>query len=156
MSPRFARLVTQLEDKLSAWRELSERLKEAMDSSVPELFRTSTVGKILHDFYTGLEDMFRTVAEETEEGLPQTDQWHRELLHIMTLEVPGVRPPVIPSELEDELLPYLRFRHLFRNVYGRLDWGRMEGLALRMPDVMGRASKSLESFLSYLRSLAEI
>ena len=155
MSPRFVRLVAQLEDKLSTWRELSERLGEAMDSSVPELFRTGTVGKILHDFYTGLEDMFRTVAEETGEGLPRTDQWHRELLHTMTLEVPGVRPPVVPSELEEELLPYLRFRHLFRNIYGRLDWKRMEGLALRMPEVMEDTLRSLKSFISYLKELAE-
>lgn len=106
MSPRFVRLVAQLEDKLSAWRELSERLEEAMDSSVPELFRT-----------------IRPPADRR--GTPPHN----------TLEVPEVRPPVIPSELEEELLPYLRFRHLFN---GRLDWGRMEGLVLRMPDVMGR------------------
>ncbi|MGB9887889.1 MAG: hypothetical protein ACPLRW_12990, partial [Moorellales bacterium] len=51
---------------------------------------------------------------------PETLRWHKQLLNRMTLEVPEVRPPVISKDLARTLDEYLRFRHVFRNVYGTL------------------------------------
>ena len=54
---------------------------------------------------------------------------HKRLLNKMTLKIPGLRPAVISKELKEALDEYLRFRHVFRNVYGYLlEWKRMKGL----------------------------
>lgn len=47
----------------------------------------------------------------------------------MTIEIKGIRPPVISKELAAELDEYLSFRHLFRNIYGfELESKRLENL----------------------------
>ncbi len=41
----------------------------------------------------------------------------------MAIEIDGVRPRVISSELAEELDDYRKFRHLFRHAYGgELRW----------------------------------
>jgi hypothetical protein len=97
---------------------------------MPEYALTAVVGKILHDFYTGLETVFEKIARETKEGLPTGEAWHRDLLNVMSLDIPEMRPPVISRSLARELYEYLRFRHLFRNIYVyELSWERMKLLA---------------------------
>ena len=51
----------------------------------------------------------------------------------MTLDIPEVRPAVIDRDLARTLGEYLRFRHVFRNVYGGvLEAERMSSLERRI------------------------
>jgi len=49
---------------------------------------------IFHDFYTAVERAMRLVAEELNGGVPKGDQWHKQLLIDMTLDLEGIRPPI--------------------------------------------------------------
>ncbi len=93
-------------------------------------------GSILHDFYTGVEKIFESIAKEVDNRLPLGEEWHSELLHQMTLNIPGLRPPVITPHTEKKLREYLGFRHLFRERYGfELDWKKLKKLLLGIPQI---------------------
>ena len=71
----------------------------------------------LHGFYSGIERIFELIATRIDGSLPSGDNWHRELLRQMTIEIKKVRPAVITKETYGHLNNYLAFRHVVRNVY---------------------------------------
>ncbi len=87
----------------------------------------------LHGFYSGLERVFETLALQMDGTLPKGDTWHRDLLEQMTLDVPGIRPPVMSESKVQALDEYRRFRHVVRNVYAEhLDPQRIGDLARKL------------------------
>lgn len=112
------------------------------------------VGSNLHDYYTAVENIFRDVAGRIDKSLPQGEQWHKALLEQMTLEVPGLRPPVLRSTTAEQLDPYRAFRHVFRNVYGgfHLSFARMRDLLVRLPDASSALKEDLDFFVRRMRS----
>src|SRR5581483_7118488 len=87
----------------------------------------------LHGWYTAVESMFERVAREFDHRIPKGERRHRDLLEQMTLEIPGVRRPVIEKALERELSELLKFRHFFRHAYNvELDAGKVLTEARRM------------------------
>ena len=111
-------------------------------------------GSILHDFYTGIEKIFESIAKEVDSRLPLGEEWHSELLHQMTLDIPGLRPPVITAGTEKRLREYLGFRHLFRKRYGfELDWQKLKKLLLGMAQVRSNLEREIENFFEALDSL---
>lgn len=110
---------------------------------------------LLHDWYTGLEKLLQLVAVTIDGGVPEGDRWHRRLLDAMTVDVPGLRPPVLSSPVAAAVEPYLRFGHVFRNLYGfDLDWEQIRPLLERLPGVHGALVVDLRAFEELLRSLA--
>jgi hypothetical protein len=62
--------------------------------------------------------------------------------------IDGIRGSVIPNSLLQKLKEYLRFRHLFRNIYGfDLKWKSFERLCLEMQEVFEKLKESLFNFL---------
>jgi len=76
------------------------------------------MGSILHDFYNACERIFKWIAKDINGDFNPLDQWHKDLLYRMTLEIKNVRPAVISEEVAADLNEFLQFRHLFRNIYG--------------------------------------
>ena len=108
-------------------------------------------GSILHDFYNGVERIFVRVAHEINGGVPQAGQWHQQLIEDMRLDIPEVRPAVIDPELAKTLGEYLRFRHVFRNVYGSiLEADRMRPLEQRMPATLASFREQIREFLCWM------
>ncbi len=86
-------------------------------------------GSVLHDFYTGVENIFHAIASTIDEKVPDGMSWHIELLNQMTLDIKGLRSSIISRETAAMLEEYLRFRHLFRKRYGfDLDWKSIKKL----------------------------
>jgi len=111
---------------------------------------------LLHDFYTGIEKVFRRIAPELNGGLPEGDAWHRQLLDNMAMEIPTVRPAVISKTTAASLDEFLRFRHLFRNVYGfELDGERVVRLCAQVPAAWATVREEFRAFLGFLEQLAE-
>lgn len=151
----YRRLIAEIEEELDMLRTLRQKLDLALNERLPEYALTAVVGKILHDFYTGLETVFEKIARETKEGLPTGEAWHRDLLNVMALDISATRPPVINRSLARELYDYLRFRHLFRNIYGHeLSWERMEPLAQNLPSVLDKVIVDIVVFCDFLRTVS--
>lgn len=120
----------------------------------PSFVEIRAAGSLLHDFYTGAEKIFQRIALEMEGGLPAGAEWHSELLARMATPVEDRRPAVISEELKDQLGEYLRFRHLFRYMYGfQLRWDRCHPLLSDLPAIKGEFQRQLHNFLDFLRSL---
>ena len=74
-------------------------------------------GALLHAFYNELEKLFELVASHLEGFETSGEDWHRRLAEQMLLEVPRVRPALMPAALREPLQAYRSFRHLFRHLY---------------------------------------
>ncbi|MBN1613352.1 MAG: hypothetical protein JW950_02680 [Deltaproteobacteria bacterium] len=55
---------------------------------------------VIHDFYTGVENIFHAVATVIDDRVPVGQGCHVELLHQMTLDIEGLRRPVISEKTE--------------------------------------------------------
>ncbi len=119
--------------------------------SVPTFVETAAAGKLVHDFYTGVERIFERIAVRLGPGLPTGPGWHTWLLRGMEREVEGVRPPVIDHALALRLADYLRFRHLFRHSYGyELLWDRLAPLLEGLEETLEELRRQLDRFLEAL------
>lgn len=122
----------------------------------PSSFDLRGLGSLLHDFFTTIEDIFEQISADVNGSLPDTPEWHKQLLIRMSIPIPGLRPAVISEELRWELDEYLWFRHLFRNVYGYLlDWKRLKPLFGRMEDTYQQFSHEVNIFRTFMLQLAE-
>ena len=142
------RLAAEIEHELERLEQLRDELATAPRDD--DTFSLRARGSMLHDFYSGIERVFVRIAEELNGGVPQGEQWHRQIVTDMSLEIPGVRPAVIEPDLARELGDYLRFRHVFRNVYGSfLEAERMRPLEERLPAVLAAFLTQMRAFLAW-------
>jgi hypothetical protein len=72
---------------------------------------------LLHNIYNALENSFEQISRTFENHVKDFAQWHRELLGKMFLEIPGIRPAVLPKQLRRTLNDLRGFRHVFRHSY---------------------------------------
>jgi hypothetical protein len=136
--------------------ELLDREKNSLLKRRSSNYVVRAGGSILHDFYTGIEKIFESIAKEVDRRLPLGEEWHSELLHQMTLDIPGLRPPVITAQAEKKLREYLGFRHLFRKRYGfELDWQKLKKLLLGMPQIRSNLETEIGKFFDTLNSLLQ-
>lgn len=120
----------------------------------PDIAFKRTLGSLLHDFYTGVERCSNIIVLELDGGLPAGPDWHVQLLRRMITPIEGVRPAVLDEELAEILDEYLRFRHLFRAVYGfELRKERLLALAGNLSHVGDRFTAQLSRFVEFLEAL---
>jgi hypothetical protein len=104
------------------------------------------------DFYMGVEKLFRLIVEELNGGTPRGEGWHKRLLHTMSLEIKGLRPPVISQKLYADLLKFLGFRHVVRQAYGfQLDEKKLDELEEIFLRTWKRFSHDIKQFCTFLR-----
>ena len=137
-----------------------ENIAKLMDEYSDFLFRYSgkmdvhllrAKASFMADFYMGVEKIFKLIAEELNGGTPRGEGWHKRLLHTMSLEMKGLRPPVISKALYSDLLKFLGFRHVVRQEYGfQLDKGKLEELEKIFPGTWKRFSREIKKFCAFL------
>jgi hypothetical protein len=153
---RFIRLAAAIRAEVAQVRRVVDEAELALrdfPDAVPPPRELRGIGNIVHDFYTGAEHAFEKISAELDGGIPSGGAWHRELLASMALNLPTLRPPVITGSTVRLLEEFLRFRHLFRNVYGfELEWERMKPLLARMGSAWAGFDADLTAFLAFLDS----
>ena len=123
-------------------RALRERISKELDFVV-----TRAAGSILHDFYCGVEKVFERIAINVDNDMPKGEDWHIKLLNQMAQSKKD-REAVIDTAFLQYLKEYLRFRHLFRNIYGfELKCEKIMPLCLRLDDVYNKLKIFLDEFL---------
>lgn len=106
----------------------------------------------LQAYYTGIERIFRTIAEKIDDSIPESERWHKDLLDQVAIEVPQMRPSVISKSMRDELFDYLAFRHVIRNVYPfDINAKKVEELLDKLQHVHEQLTRELEAFREFLR-----
>lgn len=145
----------EIEREIENLERLSNEMKEIREkvSDEPNFIETRAAGSILHDFYCGIEKMFKRIAVRVDGKLPKGKDWHRELLIQMSKPYQNVREEVISKDLLERLNEFLRFRHLFRNIYGfEIKWSRFKPLVLSLPDVLNDLEINIREFMNSLKS----
>jgi hypothetical protein len=105
----------------------------------------------LQSYYTGLERILRKIATKIDGAIPEGDRWHKDLLDQVSIEIPQVRPAVISKSLRDELIDYLAFRHVIRNVYPfDINVQKVEELLDKLSTVHEHLTHELETFREFL------
>lgn len=106
----------------------------------------------LHGYYTALETLCERVARQLDEEVPAGPTWHADLLSQMQIEVPGLRPPVLPASVLADLHELRKFRHFFRNAYVmEFAPDLLHQQAERLLRVHPALMATLEAFLTHLR-----
>lgn len=152
---RFAALKADIDRELRNLERLSRELNEILSTTAEgSATRVRAAGSVLHDFYTGVEKIFRRIAVRIDQDLPTGEDWHVQLLQRMAVPVEGIRPRVINEKLETNLEEYLRFRHLFRNIYGfELKWEKCQPLVENLDKVLGDLKEQIKKFAAFLDSI---
>ncbi len=144
--------ISSLEALLRELKTLKPRLAQKEISNLD----LRAAGSILHDFYNGVENIFRRVAQELNGGLPAGEDWHKQLLTDMSLDVKGVRPPLVSEDLKLKLQKYLGFRHIFRNVYGfHLEQEQIKAMIKEFPRILSWLKREIAAFQKYLDKLSQ-
>jgi hypothetical protein len=145
----IARELDRVQQLVAEAREWAPQLAEW-----PETIRVRTAGGILHDFYSAVERIFQYVAVQVDGDLPSGPDLHIQLLQRMATPIETIRPAVIDRETAQTLDEYLRFRHLFRHIYGfDLQWERCQPLLRRLPAVAEGLVQQLSEFDTFLHTL---
>lgn len=149
-------LKSEIEKELQELERLCSEMGSVLRCSEPTFIEVRAAGSILHDFYCAAEKVFKKIASRIDRDIPSGEDWHLQLLERMTLALPGLRPAVISEEMRERLSEYLRFRHLFRNIYGfELRWRRIEELGHEMREVLVALRQDIERFFDFIKSVQE-
>lgn len=159
MIERLVRTAERIRRELADLEQVTSRSERALRASraspADQDLYLDAVALNLHDFYTGLERIFRHIATAVDGEVPESDEWHRKLLNQMSHEIPQVRPQVLSAETAQSLDEYLRFRHVVRNIYAfAFDPDRIEPLVTRLPATFARVRTELLAFADFLAQLA--
>jgi hypothetical protein len=96
---------------LDAARKASDRIGEThpghLEACAYELAR----------FYTVFERMLESICEAFENHFERDGDWHEKILTRLSLDLPGLRPALIPESAVGNLRELERFRHLIRHAY---------------------------------------
>ena len=146
-----ARILTELKEIL----KLADRIEQGWKTTKKRKddFYLDSVALNLHGFYSGLERIFEKIAASVDGSIPEGANWHQELLHQMSMEIDGIRPAVISSDLKENLEEYRGFRHVVRNVYTyHLSPEKIKPLVDKIQDVFRKLEKELSAFAKFLQS----
>ncbi|MCS6958995.1 MAG: hypothetical protein RMK91_02990 [Pseudanabaenaceae cyanobacterium SKYGB_i_bin29] len=141
-------LVSQIEEEL----QLLQRTISRIQSQVKKAKTTNdedywhAVAANLVSFYTGMENIFKLIANNLDNYLPQGADWHIQLLRQMQTGN-SYRPAVIQSETLQLISEYRSFRHVFMNNYAlNLDSTKLDLLAQKLPVTYDHLHKDMKSF----------
>jgi uncharacterized protein YutE (UPF0331/DUF86 family) len=145
------RVTAEINAELAGLKRLQDELRQLNDTcDTTNRFILRAQASIIADFYSGIERALKIIAQELTGSTPRGEDWHKRLLTDATLEI-GERGPVIPQDLYEQLLPYLGFRHVFRNAYGfDLDVARLRILADNLSPTCDSFAAAVRAFLEDL------
>ncbi|MCP4167225.1 MAG: hypothetical protein GY759_15250 [Chloroflexi bacterium] len=152
VASRIRKEIAELERVVN---RIERGLKASQGHAADQDLYLDSVALNLHDFYAGLERLFGQIANNIDESIPSGRDWHRELLHQMSLSLPSVRPAVLSPEGVQQIEEYLRFRHVVRNIYAfEFDPLRLERLATEVKSAFDVVQFDLIAFVEYLEDIA--
>lgn len=145
-----ASLAAVIEHDLDAIRRMELAVVELEPDA--EFSQCAGVAYALHNLYSALENSFDQISRTFENHVVDREQWHRELMVKMFLDIPGVRPAVLPAELRLPLNELRSFRHVFRHSYDfRLDPQRLTALVQTWRAQGPAVVRALGAFAAWLR-----
>jgi hypothetical protein len=146
----------EIEEELANINNLISNLQNIKNMELEKEIKKRLFASILDDFYLATEKIFKTIARDIDEKLPEGQEWHKQLLRQMSIKIAKTRPSVIDKKLFHQLEEYLRFRHLVRNIYGfQLEIDRFEHLLNDLSNVADKLESQVLDFLSLMEKIVK-
>src|SRR4030067_516885 len=101
-------LKTEIEKELRDLERLRDEMSEVLKHPAPSFLETRAAGSILHDFYSGIEKIFRRIAAKIDRDIPSDEDWHTELL-IRRCKTLGIMMMEILKTFTEEVRKFLGF-----------------------------------------------
>ncbi|MGK7942844.1 MAG: hypothetical protein AB4058_00060 [Microcystaceae cyanobacterium] len=111
---------------------------------------------ILCNSYTCVETILFRIARVFENHL-EPNQWHKELLRKMHIEIPNIRKAVLSKDSYQLLDELRRFRHFKRYYYDfDYDWSRLDYLRSVYDKLIPLIKKEFNDYINFLLECANI
>jgi hypothetical protein len=152
----YVALSSRIQEATAELNTLVERTQRLRDKAVdtPDDDFWDGVALNLHGFYTAVEQIFEDIARTIDQNVPDSSQWHRDLLLQMSAKLKDIRPAAISRETRRCLDQFRGFRHVVRNVYTfTLYPTRMTELVEQLPDCHTAVAADLAEFARFLNSV---
>jgi hypothetical protein len=128
-----------------------QRVSAPVTAGRSEYRDLAAMAYLLHNLYNAIENSLEQISRTFENHVLEPARWHKELLDKMFLDIPGVRPAVLPESLRRFLHELRGFRHLFRHSYDfELDPQRLSELVRAWDRQHAILGQSLEHFSTWL------
>lgn len=149
-----AELMGELEKTLKILKKIDSFYNEFKNQDLKQIGKTTTtaivMAEIFVDFFTCVETLFIRISRFFENSL-QSEKWHSDLLHKMTLEIINIRPAVISDETFSILKELLKFRHFRRYYFDfEYDWEKIDFLEAKYNQVYKMLKRDLLKFHEFL------
>ena len=136
--------MASLKEKIEAEFENIEEIFVELSThkSFDDLSRLELAGvaSLLHNFYTGVENVLKQAFLLHKIEPPRGESRHREFLEL------AISSGIISSSTANDLKPYLGFRHFFAHAYSLdLDSKRVEPLAKKVKNVFNAFREDIEN-----------
>jgi predicted nucleotidyltransferase len=149
---KYLALKTRIEDELSLIIRTVETMTSLLEQAeqIPEIALLPAVASYITDFYSGCERISERVAVTLDGGLPQTADWHRQLLRQLA-EPTESRPALWNGGMVLDLDDYRAFRHINRHRYQlELQRDRIFELAHQVQPVFTQIQVAVARFNQWL------
>ncbi len=159
INPDIAILIAQAENTLRLLRQNHALYSQFKEKEFAMLGKTTISAMVLSqvfvDFYTCIETFFFRVSQEFENRL-RKDQWHKELLEKMALQIPDIRPNLISGDTYNHLSEILLFRHFRRYYFDySYDWDKLELIESRYQKVFPLLINDIKAFTVFLKKFRD-
>lgn len=150
-------LIGEIEKTVSLLEEVRSFYMGIQQNELQQLGKTRAtaliIAQVLENYYTCLETLFLRISQYFENSLLK-NKWHSDLLDKMILDIEGIRPPVVSSEIYKNLRELMRFRH-FKRYYFELDydWKKLDYLIVCMEETDAQIDAELNNFKHLLAAL---
>ena len=145
-----ASLAAIIEHDLDAIARIERTLHEL--SPEAEYDQCAGVAYTIHNLYCALENSFEQISRSFENHIVDREQWHRELMLKMFLEIPGIRPSVFPAQVRPLFNELRSFRHVFRHSHDyQLFPERLNALMANWRSGGPSVRSALKEFTAWLR-----
>ncbi len=144
-------------EKISLIEAEFAKIGNKLDLSAEQVapYDRGAIGYLLHSFYNGCENIFRSIARFFENDIEDT-YWHKDLLKRMKVDIAGFRPRVIDKDLFLLLDDFRAFRHKFRHSYSfELDWEKEKLVAQKLPRTARLFGDQIHRFLEQLDAITD-
>ena len=150
-------LKAALNAQIQAIDQIIGKIHERKSHYAEDVHVTESLGYQLHNLYCAFEDLFEFVAKCFENNIEDTSRYHIELLKRMTLDIEGVRPPLISRELYVALDELRAFRHVFRHAYAyEIDPDKIALLLKKFDEIEANYKNDLQRFLTLLTDVSDL
>lgn len=154
MKKKYLALISRIDEELNEINRLVKKIttgwrmgKQSNDGT----YYIDSVALNLHGFYSGIERIFKLIAKEIDENVPEGNSWHQDLLIQMKTELKRVRPAIISRDTYQKLDEYRGFRHGVRNVYTfNLSHKRIQPLVEDIDELYLQLEEELMRFCDFI------